>query len=120
MVKSGKAQNEHIMKAVLHDWDDRASIEILEILRSCRRAMSHSATLIVIERAVGPPNELPGGKFSDINMMIQYGALERTRQEFHDLLTNGGFRMTEGCSNPVAYEHHRGQTDSGLVSSFST
>jgi len=82
----------YIMKAVLHDWDDRASIEIL---RSCRRAMSHTATLIVVERVVGPPNELPEGKFSDINMMIQYGALERTRQEFHDLLNNGGFRMTQ-------------------------
>ena len=57
--------------------------------------MSHSATLMVIERVVGPPNEHPEGKFSDINMMIQYGALERTRQEFHDLLNNGGFRMTE-------------------------
>jgi hypothetical protein len=28
-------------------------------------------------------------------MMVQYAALERTRQEFHDLLKSGGFKMTE-------------------------
>jgi O-methyltransferase domain len=64
-------------------------------LRVCRRAMSSKATLLVIERVVGPPNEAPEGKFSDLNMMVQYGALERTRQEFHDLLKSGGFEMTE-------------------------
>ena len=53
------------------------------------------ATLVVIERVVGPPNEIPEGKFSDLNMMVQYGALERTRQEFHDLLKRGGFEITE-------------------------
>jgi hypothetical protein len=82
----------YVMKAILHDWDDRASIDIL---RTCRRAMSTTATLVVIERVVGPPNEIPEGKFSDLNMMIQYGALERTRQEFHDLLKSAGFAMTE-------------------------
>ena len=44
---------------------------------------------------VAPPNEIPEGKFSDLNMMVQYGALERTHQEFHDLLKSGGFEMTE-------------------------
>ena len=82
----------YVMKVILHDWDDRASIDIL---RTCRRAMSPTATLIVIERVVGPPNEIPEGKFSDLNMLVQYAALERTRQEFHNLLKSGGFEMTE-------------------------
>ena len=82
----------YVMKAILHDWDDRASIDIL---RTCRRAMPPTATLVVIERVVGPPNEIPEGKFSDLNMMIQYGALERTRQEFDDLFRSAGFAMTE-------------------------
>ena len=82
----------YVMKAILHDWEDRTSIEIL---RTCRRAMSATATLIVIERVIGPPNEMPEGKFSDLNMMVQYAAMERTRQEFDDLLRNGGFKLTE-------------------------
>lgn len=82
----------YLMKAILHDWDDGKSIEIL---RTCRRAMSPGAALIVIERIVGSPNESPDSKFSDLNMMIQYAALERTRQEFHDLLKGGGFELAE-------------------------
>jgi O-methyltransferase len=85
------------MKVILHDWDDRTSIKIL---RTCRRAMSVTATLVVIERVIGPPNELPEGKFSDLNMMVQYAAMERTRQEFDDLLRNGGFKMAEIIPTP--------------------
>lgn len=82
----------YVMKAIIHDWDDPTSIEIL---RTCRRAMSATAVLVVIERVIGPPNEIPEGKFSDLNMMVQYGALERTREEFNGLLKSGGFDMTE-------------------------
>lgn len=82
----------YLMKAILHDWDDGKSIEIL---RTCRRAMSPKAALIVIERVVGSPNESQDSKFSDLNMMVQYAALERTRQEFHDLLKGGGFELAE-------------------------
>src|SRR5262249_19363664 len=82
----------YVMKAILHDWDDHKSIDIL---RTCRRAMSPKAVLVVIERVIGPPNEIPEGKFSDLNMMVQSGALERSRQEFCDLLKSGGFNMTE-------------------------
>src|SRR5262249_16897134 len=87
-----KAGDVYVMKAIIHYWDDSASIDIL---RTCRRAMSATATLVLIERVVGPPNESPEGKFSDLNMMVQYGALERTRQEFDDLLKRSGFEMTE-------------------------
>jgi hypothetical protein len=82
----------YIMKVILHDWDDRTSIEIL---RACRRAMSATATLVVVERVIGPPNEMPDGKFSDLNMMVQYAAMERTDQEFDNILKNSGFKMTE-------------------------
>jgi hypothetical protein len=82
----------YVMKFILHDWDDNAAIDIL---RTCRRAMSPTATLVVIERVVGPPNEVPEGKFSDLNMLVTHGALERTQQEFNDLLNSGGFDMTE-------------------------
>ena len=82
----------YVMKAILHDWDDQTSIDIL---RTCRRSMSPKAVLVIIERVIGPPNEKPEGKFSDLNMMVQYGALERTRHEFQELLKNGGFEVTE-------------------------
>jgi hypothetical protein len=37
-------------------------------LRLRRRAMPSTATLLVIERVVGPPNEASEGKFSDLNI----------------------------------------------------
>jgi hypothetical protein len=82
----------YLMKVILHDWADARSTEIL---RTCRRVMSPRATLIVIERVVGLPNEMPESKFSDLNMMVQYGAMERTRQEFDELLKAGGFEIGE-------------------------
>jgi hypothetical protein len=82
----------YVMKSVLHDWDERAATEIL---RACRRAIPATATLLAIERIVGPPNEDPTGKFYDLNMLVQYGALERTREEFQALLRSGGFELVE-------------------------
>ena len=80
------------MKSVLHDWDEGAATELLRI---CRRAMPAEATLLAIERVIGPPNEDPNGKFFDLNMLVQYGALERTGQEFQALLRSSGFDLVE-------------------------
>lgn len=81
----------YVMKAILHDWNDDRSIAIL---RTCRKAMAPAATLLIIERVIGPRNQSPEGKFSDLNMMVQYAALERTSEEFGDLLQSGGFEIT--------------------------
>ena len=80
----------YVMKFILHDWDDDKAIDIL---RACSRAMSSTATLVVIERVIGPPNQVPEGKFSDLNMLVSHGALERTHEEFDDLFAKGGFRL---------------------------
>jgi hypothetical protein len=86
------AGDAYVMKSVLHDWDDDRA---REILRSCRRAIPATATLLAIERVVGPPNQDPSGKFFDLNMLVQYGALERTGQEFQELLKDSGFEVVE-------------------------
>jgi hypothetical protein len=80
----------YVMKVILHDWDDDKAIEIL---RACSRAMSPTATLVVIERVIGPPNQIPEAKFSDLNMLVSHGALERTREEFDGLFAKGGLRL---------------------------
>lgn len=82
----------YLMKSILHDWDDRAATDIL---RTCRHTMPAGATLFAIERVVGPANEDPGGKFYDLTMLVQYGGLERTREEFRALLAGSGFDLTE-------------------------
>jgi hypothetical protein len=80
----------YVMKSVLHDWDDGAAATIL---RNCRNAMPPAATLLVIERVVGPPMRTRTASSSTLNMLVQYGALERTRQEFEALFKRGGFDL---------------------------
>jgi SAM-dependent methyltransferase len=80
----------YVLKWILHDWDDTASVEIL---RACRRAMKPDGALIVFERLVGPPNTGSEGKFGDLNMLVINGGRERTRDEFAALFGQSGFRL---------------------------
>ena len=78
----------YVMKAVIHDWDDqRAEV----VLRTCRRHVSPSAVLLLVERVLAPPNEGAAGKLSDLNMLVSPGGQERTLLEFVELLERCGF-----------------------------
>jgi hypothetical protein len=81
----------YVMRAVIHDWEDE---EAIAILKTCRRAMTETAKLILIERIVAPPNEMPATKFSDLNMLVLPGGRERIREEFGALLSKSGFELT--------------------------
>jgi hypothetical protein len=80
----------YVLKYILHDWDDAAS---LTILAACRRACGPGARLLVLERIVAPPNEGPDTKVSDLHMLVSPGGQERTREEFAVLLSGAGFRL---------------------------
>lgn len=81
----------HVMKWILHDWDDERSIAIL---KSCRRAIRHDGKLLVLDAVLAPPNEGARAKFADLNMLAVPGGQERTRDEFASLFTASGFRLT--------------------------
>jgi hypothetical protein len=81
----------YLMRVVIHDWEDDEAIAILKV---CRRAMGQTAKLLLIERLVAPPNEMPATKFSDLNMLVTPGGRERTREEFSDLFAKSGFELT--------------------------
>lgn len=81
----------YLMRMVIHDWEDEEAIAILKV---CRRAMGQTAKLLLIERLVAPPNEMPATKFSDLNMLLLPGGRERTREELSDLLVRSGFELT--------------------------
>jgi hypothetical protein len=80
----------YLLKWILHDWDDTASIDIL---RACRRAMHPASRLLIVEHVIGPPNTSREGKFMDLSMMVLTGGRERTRDEFSSLLAEAGFRL---------------------------
>jgi len=80
----------YLLKWILHDWDDTASVDIL---RACRRSMKPDGALIVFERLIGRPNTDSESKFADMNMLVMNGGRERTRDEFTDLFEQSGFRL---------------------------
>jgi O-methyltransferase/methyltransferase family protein len=80
----------YTLKAIVHDWDDERAVAIL---RSCRRAMHSDATLVLLERELGGPNEHLDAKLSDLNMLVAPGGRERTRAEYAELLADAGFEF---------------------------
>jgi hypothetical protein len=79
----------YVLKAILHDWDDARS---LELLHTCRRAMGEGGTLVIIERLLEDWNV--EAAVADLDMMVGPGGLERTTAEYRDLLAAAGLRLT--------------------------
>lgn len=79
----------YLMKAIIHDWADP---EALTILRNCRQAMGDSGVLLIVERILDPNN--PVVTFGDLTMLVLPGGLERTVQEYGDLLASAGLTLT--------------------------
>jgi O-methyltransferase domain/Dimerisation domain len=81
----------YLMKYILHDWDDERA---LRILRNCREAMAPGGRVLLAEHIIEPGNRPDFGKLLDINMLvIAPGGLERTREEFRELLARAGLRL---------------------------
>ena len=80
----------YLLKAIVHDWEDDDAVRIL---RNVRSAATDGATVLVVERELGAPNENPDAKFSDLNMMVGPGGRERTRDELATLFAAAGFTL---------------------------
>lgn len=87
----------HVLKYVLHDWDDERCVAILA---RCRRALAPAGRVYVVDRLLGPPNEDAAVKLADLHMLVGPGGRERTREEFAALATTAGLALVE--SRPTA------------------
>jgi hypothetical protein len=81
----------YILKSIIHDWDDAAS---LAILRCCRAAIPSSGRLLLVEHVLKAVNEPDPARFSDLNMLVMLGGQERDPDEFTRLCADAGFRLT--------------------------
>jgi hypothetical protein len=89
-----------IMKSIIHDWSDEKA---REILRTCRRAMQPSATLLLCEFIV-PGKNLPDlSKLMDIEMLVMSGGAERSEQEYRALLASAGFSLQRVIPTSTAF-----------------
>ncbi len=79
----------HLLKHVLHDWDDARCITILG---HCRRAIAAGGRLVILEAVVGPANQPDAAKLLDLHMMAITGGRERSEAQYAALLAEAGFR----------------------------
>lgn len=82
----------YILKHIIHDWDDERAIAIL---KQCHEAMTHHSKILVVEQVIPPGNDPFIGKILDVNMLVMCpGGKERTAEEFAQIFTKAGFKMT--------------------------
>ncbi|MFC4562043.1 methyltransferase [Nocardiopsis mangrovi] len=82
----------HLLKFVLHDWDDDACVRIL---RNCREALEPGGRVLVMEllvEEVGTPGLAP---MMDLNMMALATGRERSADEFRALFEQAGLKLVD-------------------------
>jgi len=82
----------YVMSHIVHDWDDDHCVTIL---RNCRRAIDPDGRLLLVEMVL-PPGDTPHpGQMLDVFMLVlSGGGMERTEEQYAELLHRGGFRLT--------------------------
>jgi len=83
----------YLMKSIIHDWDDPRAGNILRNCREVLRSVEHGK-LLLVDAVVPSGNDPHVTKVYDIQMLVLTGGRERTRDEFHKLLAESGFRLT--------------------------
>ena len=81
----------YMMKHIIHDWDDERSFKIF---RNIHRAIAADGKVLLIETVIPAGNEPHLGKLVDLEMLVSPGGVERTEEEFRELLAQAGFTLT--------------------------
>jgi hypothetical protein len=86
----------YVLRNIIHDWQDE---EAIAILANCRRAMTDSARLILVERALpDDPRASPSVFLADLEMLVNVGGRERTTEAYAGLLERSGLRLLRTIS----------------------
>lgn len=81
----------YVLSHIIHDWTEE---QCLTILANIRAGMKPDSRLLIVEMVL-PPGDAPHpGKILDIVMLVCPGGEERSAEEYDELLTKAGFRMT--------------------------
>jgi hypothetical protein len=81
----------YMLKRIIHDWQD-AEAQI--ILQRCREAMHPQSRLALIELIIPAGNGPSFAKLYDLLMMAMPGGVERTEDEYRNLLAAAGLSLT--------------------------
>jgi hypothetical protein len=90
----------YLLKSVIHDWDDERAATIL---RHVRRVIPERGRLLIVEPVLPTTvdSSVPAVMYlSDLNMLVNVGGRERTRDDFQDLCRSAGFTFTSDTPLP--------------------
>ncbi|MCI3928721.1 acetylserotonin O-methyltransferase [Streptomyces sp. AN091965] len=83
----------YLLKSILHDWNDD---QVVTILGHCRAVLPPGGRVLIVEHllptAVAP--ESTALYLADLNMLLNVGGRERTREEFAELCDRAGLALT--------------------------
>ncbi|MCJ1314083.1 hypothetical protein MMC25_007763 [Agyrium rufum] len=92
----------YYLRNVLHDWNDDKAKLILENIVS---AMKKGYSKIIINEMVVPDTGAGWTETQwDLTMMASTSSMERTQQQWHDLLTTAGLKIVKIWTNVTAIE----------------
>jgi hypothetical protein len=83
----------YLLKYIIHDWDDE---DCIQILRNVRTAAGCAPVLIIeriVPQRIGQTPAETTVICGDINMMVATGGVERTENEYRQLLQSAGFEL---------------------------
>jgi hypothetical protein len=94
----------HLLRFILHDWNDEACIRIL---KNCRRAMLPGGRLILVEaflgRKAGHDIADIQGEIIDLHLFMLVGGKERSVSQYEDLLQQADLSVTTITPLPSGY-----------------
>jgi hypothetical protein len=82
----------YLLKAVIHDWPDDESVQILS---NVRKVVPDGGVVMLVEQLLDEGPDPARTAFSDLNMLVAPGGRERTRQEYAALFARAGFVLDE-------------------------
>jgi SAM-dependent methyltransferase len=89
----------HILKKIIHDWDDEGSIKILG---NCARTLRPQGRVVLVEWVMPEDGQSSPAVLSDLNMLVLLPGRERSAGQFAELFRAAGLqldRITEIASS---------------------
>ena len=80
----------YMLKHIIHDWDDEKCVTIL---RNIAGEMQSEAKVLILDTVLPEGNEPHFGKVMDMEMLVSPGGIERTAEEFRQLLEDAGLKL---------------------------
>ncbi|HVQ36042.1 MAG TPA: methyltransferase [Pyrinomonadaceae bacterium] len=90
----------YLLKHIIHDWDDERAIQILQNIRNM---MGPDGRVLLVEVVIPEGNDPHFGKMLDLERLVSPGGVERTEEEYQQLLSDSGLQLTRIIPTMSAY-----------------